>query len=89
MTKHLKLFTITSCIIFFDFQYMTEGILLREMLADPLLQKYGVIMIDEAHERNILTDIVLGLLKKIIKVSVCVYIKLLVLRKTIRTFIET
>lgn len=47
---------------------MTEGILLREMLADPLLQKYGVIMIDEAHERNILTDTVLGLLKKIMKV---------------------
>lgn len=51
----------------FCFQYMTEGILLREMLADPLLQKYGVIMIDEAHERNILTDTVLGLLKKIMK----------------------
>lgn len=48
---------------------MTEGILLREMLADPLLQKYAVIMIDEAHERNIFTDVVLGLLKKIIKVS--------------------
>lgn len=47
---------------------MTEGILLREMLADPLLQKFGVIIVDEAHERNILTDIVLGLLKKIIKV---------------------
>lgn len=48
---------------------MTEGILLNEMLADPLLQKYGVIMIDEAHERNIFTDVVLGLLKKIIKVN--------------------
>lgn len=47
---------------------MTEGILLREMLADPLLQKFRVIIVDEAHERNILTDIVLGLLKKIIKV---------------------
>lgn len=46
---------------------MTEGILLQEMLADPLLQKYGVIMIDEAHERNILTDTVMGLLKKIMK----------------------
>lgn len=54
-------------IVFFS-QYMTEGILLREMLADPLLQKYGVIIIDEAHERNILTDTVLGLLRKIIKV---------------------
>lgn len=46
---------------------MTEGILLREMLADPLLQKYGIIMIDEAHERSLLTDTVLGLLKKVIK----------------------
>lgn len=46
---------------------MTEGILLREMLADPLLQKYSVIMIDEAHERNIFTDVVMGLLKKIIR----------------------
>lgn len=44
---------------------MTEGILLREMLADPLLQQYAVIMIDEAHERNIFTDVVMGLLKKI------------------------
>lgn len=48
---------------------MTEGVLLREMLVDPLLQKYGVIMIDEAHERNILTDTLLALLKKIIKVN--------------------
>lgn len=48
-------------------QYMTEGILLREMLADPLLQQYSVIMIDEAHERNIFTDVVMGLLKKIIR----------------------
>lgn len=48
---------------------MTEGILLREMLADPLLSSYSVIIIDEAHERNTLTDTVLGLLKKIIKVS--------------------
>lgn len=54
---------------FFLSKFMTEGILLREMLADPLLSNYSVIIIDEAHERNTLTDTVLGLLKKIIKVK--------------------
>ena len=48
-------------------KYMTEGILMREMLANPLLSEYSVIIIDEAHERSLLTDCVLGLLKKIAK----------------------
>lgn len=48
-------------------KYMTEGILMREMMANPLLTNYSVIMIDEAHERSVLTDCVLGLLKKIAK----------------------
>ena len=48
---------------------MTEGILLREMLADPLLSNYAVIIIDEAHERNNLTDVTMCLLKKISKVN--------------------
>ncbi|XP_055839542.1 probable ATP-dependent RNA helicase DHX35 isoform X2 [Episyrphus balteatus] len=48
-------------------KFMTEGVLLREMLADPLLTQYAVIIIDEAHERNTLTDTALGLLKKIMK----------------------
>ena len=47
---------------------MTEGILLREMMSDPLLTKYSVIILDEVHERTLLTDIIMGLLKKIIKV---------------------
>lgn len=48
-------------------KYMTEGILMREMMTDPFLRKYSVLMLDEVHERTIFTDILMGLLKKILK----------------------
>ena len=46
-------------------KYMTDGMLLREMLTDPELSQYSAMMIDEAHERTVATDIACGLLKDI------------------------
>ena len=48
-------------------KYMTDGMLLRECLIDSDMKQYSVIMLDEAHERTIHTDVLFGLMKKAVQ----------------------
>ena len=47
-------------------KFMTDGVLLREIKSDLLLRKYSVVIVDEAHERSVNTDILLGLLSRVV-----------------------
>jgi ATP-dependent RNA helicase DHX8/PRP22 len=48
-------------------KYMTDGMLLRECLIDPDMKQYSIVMLDEAHERTIHTDVLFGLMKQAVQ----------------------
>jgi hypothetical protein len=46
---------------------MTDGVLLREVAQDLLLNNYSAIIVDEAHERSVNTDVLIGVLSRVVK----------------------
>lgn len=67
-------------------KFMTDGVLLKEIQKDFLLLKYKVVIIDEAHERSVYTDILLGLLSRIVALRAKRHLplKLLIMSATLR-----
>ncbi|NXE15243.1 DHX37 helicase, partial [Lophotis ruficrista] len=67
-------------------KFMTDGVLLKEIQKDFLLSKYKVIIIDEAHERSMYTDILIGLLSRIVPLreKKRLPLKLIVMSATLR-----
>ena len=48
-------------------KFMTDGVLLRELAADFLLKRYSVVIVDEAHERSVNTDVLIGTLSRVVR----------------------
>ncbi|XP_037851052.2 probable ATP-dependent RNA helicase DHX37 isoform X2 [Chlorocebus sabaeus] len=67
-------------------KFMTDGVLLKEIQKDFLLLRYKVVIIDEAHERSVYTDILIGLLSRIVTLRAKrnLPLKLLIMSATLR-----
>ncbi|KAG1714283.1 putative ATP-dependent RNA helicase DHX37 [Nymphon striatum] len=67
-------------------KFMTDGVLLKEVQNDFLLTRYSVIIVDEAHERSIHTDIMIGLLSRIVPLrnKRKIPLKLIIMSATLR-----
>lgn len=67
-------------------KFMTDGVLLKEIENDFLLTKYSVVILDEAHERSVYTDILLGLLSRIVPLrnKKGIPLKLIIMSATLR-----
>ncbi|KAM0954422.1 putative RNA helicase [Dioscorea sansibarensis] len=56
-------------------KFMTDGILLREVQSDFLLKKYSVLILDEAHERSLNTDVLIGMLSRVVRLRQKLYME--------------
>ncbi|XP_015985342.2 probable ATP-dependent RNA helicase DHX37 isoform X2 [Rousettus aegyptiacus] len=67
-------------------KFMTDGVLLKEIQRDFLLSQYKVVIIDEAHERSVYTDILIGLLSRIVSLRAkrLLPLKLIIMSATLR-----